>query len=200
MNYLAHAYLSFGNKEILLGNMISDFVKGKQQFNYPAVIHKGIVLHRFIDAFTDAHEATKKAKEVFRADYRLYSGAFIDVVYDHFLATDKNELTSEKELFNFAQQTYLQLEGQQNNMPAIFERMFFYMKTQNWLYGYRTVTGIKQSFGGLVRRAAYLQDSFRAEEIFEEHYKLLGDCYRQFWKDVKPFAQQKMNELLILKA
>ena len=31
MNYLAHAYLSFGDPDILAGNMISDFVKGKKK-------------------------------------------------------------------------------------------------------------------------------------------------------------------------
>jgi len=30
MNYLAHAYLSFDHEEILVGNLISDFVKGKK--------------------------------------------------------------------------------------------------------------------------------------------------------------------------
>lgn len=197
MNYLAHAYLSFGNKEVLLGNMISDFVKGKQQFNYPAVIHKGIVLHRFIDSFTDAHEATKEAKEVFRKDYRLYSGAFVDVVYDHFLANDENEFVKEAELFHFSQSTYKKLETQQQWMPAIFERMFFYMKRQNWLFSYHTKHGIIQSFGGLVSRAAYLQEAYKATIIFEEHYELLSDCYRQFWKDMKPVARQKLDTLLL---
>ena len=31
VNYLAHAYLSFGDPEILTGNLISDFVKGKKK-------------------------------------------------------------------------------------------------------------------------------------------------------------------------
>jgi acyl carrier protein phosphodiesterase len=35
MNYLAHAYLSFNDPEILVGNMISDFVKGKKKFDFP---------------------------------------------------------------------------------------------------------------------------------------------------------------------
>ena len=64
MNYLAHAYLSFNHPEILTGNMISDFVKGKKKFDYPTTIQKGIMLHRAIDQFTDTHEATKEAKEV----------------------------------------------------------------------------------------------------------------------------------------
>jgi acyl carrier protein phosphodiesterase len=51
MNYLAHAYLSFKHEDILLGNLISDFVKGKKKFDYPLLIQKGITLHRNIDTF-----------------------------------------------------------------------------------------------------------------------------------------------------
>ncbi len=79
MNYLAHAYLSFNDPEILVGNMISDFVKGKKKFDYPTGIQAGIMLHRIIDTFTDNHPCTGKAKS-FSAPLRLYSGAFIDVV------------------------------------------------------------------------------------------------------------------------
>ncbi|MBK6633182.1 MAG: hypothetical protein IPG38_01660 [Chitinophagaceae bacterium] len=62
MNYLAHAYLSFNDPEILLGNMISDYIKGKKQFDYPLPVQKGIRLHRFIDQFTDTHAATHELK------------------------------------------------------------------------------------------------------------------------------------------
>ncbi|HZI00712.1 MAG TPA: DUF479 domain-containing protein, partial [Flavisolibacter sp.] len=88
MNYLAHAYLSFNEPEIVVGNMISDFVKGKSRFGYTVNIQKGIMLHRDIDQFTDTHPVIKKAKELFRSDYRLYSGAIVDVILDHFLAKD----------------------------------------------------------------------------------------------------------------
>ena len=63
MNFLAHAYLSFDYTDILLGNMISDYVKGKKKFEYPPEIQSGIMLHRMIDEFTDNHPATKIAKE-----------------------------------------------------------------------------------------------------------------------------------------
>ncbi len=196
MNYLAHAYLSFNDKEILMGNMMSDFIKGKQQFTYPTVIHKGIILHRCIDNFTDAHEATRTAKEVFRADYRLYSGAFIDVIYDHFLANDVNEFPTEASLWTFSQGCYSTIDAQREWMPPRFGKMFFYMKTQDWLSGYRSIAGTILSFGGLVRRAAYLQDAYRASEIFENNYELLATCYRQFWKELKLFSFNKMNELI----
>src|SRR3989442_7909269 len=98
MNYLAHAYLSFNQPEILVGNMISDFIKGKKQFDYPVSIQKGIRLHRDIDTFTDAHPATQQLKSFFRPHYRLYAGAFGDIVYDHFLALDPNEFVNDDSL------------------------------------------------------------------------------------------------------
>jgi acyl carrier protein phosphodiesterase len=197
LNYLAHAYLSFGHDEILVGNLISDFVKGKTKFNYPEGIQKGIALHRAIDEFTDAHNATKIAKEIFRPYYRLYSGAFIDVVYDHFLATDPSEFTEEG-LLTFSKKVYHTLDQYKNYFPPRFARMFPYMKTQDWLFNYRTRWGTESSFGGLVRRALYLQESNTAASLFQKHYQELQHCYQTFFPDVKSFAQgtyRNMKEL-----
>ena len=194
MNYLAHAYLSFNDPAILVGNMISDFVKGKKKFDYPERIQNGIALHRAIDQFTDEHEVTREAKEVFRPAYRLYSGAFVDVVYDHFLANDENEF-SDKSLFDFSEYVYETLGNQSQFLPQPFFMMLPFMKTQNWLYHYRTTWGTGKSFGGLVRRAKYLTESETAYTLFEDHYQLLGQCYRQFWAEAKPFAR-KQFELL----
>ena len=195
LNYLAHAYLSFNHPEILVGNMISDFVKGKKKFDYPPDIQKGIVLHRAIDQFTDLHPATKEAKEFFRPHYRLYAGAFIDVVYDHFLAADETEF-SEEALLIFSQEVYLVLDQNKNWFPEKFAVMFPYMKKQNWLFHYRTVIGAEKSFGGLVRRAVYINECEPASRILKKHYQLLSACYRQFWADVKPFAEKKIRQLM----
>lgn len=174
--------------------MISDFVKGKARFDFPTGIQQGIQLHRAIDQFTDQHEMTRQAKEVFRPYYRLYSGAIVDVLYDHFLATDPEEFNAAS-LFDFTQETYQQLELHRDWHPERFARMFSYMRDQNWLYGYSELPGIRQSLGGLVRRSAYLTDSQTAFELFREHYQLLQACYRQFWTSLKVFAQQKLSEI-----
>ncbi len=195
MNYLAHAYLSFGHPEILVGNIISDFVKGKKKFDYPEAVQKGIALHRSIDSFTDTHAATKEAAAFFRPNYRLYSGAFIDVVYDHFLATDANEF-AEASLFDFSQQVYATMDQYLELQPARFSMMYPYMKSQNWLYNYREKAGTEKSMGGLVRRALYLKESATAYRIFEDNYQPLQNCYRQFWAEVKPFARKEFEGLL----
>lgn len=153
------------------------------------------MLHRSVDNFTDAHPATKEAKEIFRLHYRLYSGAMIDVVYDHFLANDKNEF-DETSLLKFSQQVYIDLEKNTQELPERFARMFPYMKTQNWLFNYRTKWGTEKSFGGVVRRSAYLTESDTAYNLFEKNYQFLQECYYQFWKDAKPFAKKQLDKLL----
>jgi acyl carrier protein phosphodiesterase len=174
--------------------MTSDFVKGKQQFDYPADIRRGIMLHRMIDSFTDEHPATAAAKEPFRAAYRLYSGAIIDVIYDHFLANDEREFPGNT-LADFATQTYTVLNAHQEVLPLNFRTMLPYMEKHDWLYNYRTLEGIGKSLEGLVRRAAYLTESNTAMKLLEQHYQLLGDCYRQFWSDMKPYALEQFELL-----
>ena len=152
------------------------------------------MLHRVIDTYTDDHPATRAAKEYFRPRYRLYSGAFIDVVYDHFLATDP-AVFSEDSLLGFSQEVYASLEDHKAWLPPVFAAMFPYMRSQNWLFNYRTRQGTEQSFGGIVRRAAYLSESASAAQLFHQHYQPLHECYRQFWKDAYPYIKKQYEVL-----
>lgn len=195
MNYLGHAYLSFHSEEILTGNMISDFVKGSSRFMFSGNIQKGITLHRHIDDFTDSHPATKKAMEVFRPHYRLYSGPIMDILYDHFLANDPN-LFTDNSLKAFSKETYRQLENNSAQLPIRFVHVLTYMKAEDWLYNYKYNEGMKKSLYGLVRRSSFLKESNTAYSLFTEHYAYLNDCYHQFFSDVKQFAKQKFEELV----
>lgn len=195
MNYLAHAYLSYNVPHILVGNMISDFVKGAQKSVYVVSVQKGIELHRAIDSFTDDHPATAKAKKIFRADYRLYSGPIMDIFYDHFLANDENEFPGGT-LLPFTAKVYQTLEGETVHLPERFVMVLTYMKGENWLYNYRTKEGIQKSVRGLVRRATFIHDSSRAVELFNAHYDELKQYYHEFFPDVKQMAKQKLAELL----
>jgi acyl carrier protein phosphodiesterase len=196
MNYLAHAFLSFNNRDILAGNIISDCVKGKAQYSYPEAIRKGIRLHRLIDEYTDRHPVTARAKTFFRPQYRLYSGAFIDIVYDHFLALDAAQFGQYGNLKNFSTVAYQQLELNITLLPFTFQKMFIYMKTQDWLYNYQFKEGIRRSFNGIVSRSLYLKESDIAFEIFNKYYTELNNCYAEFFPGLKQFAFENMSKLL----
>jgi len=196
MNYLAHAWLSFHHPEITVGNIISDFVKGKKQFDFSPLIQKGIQLHREIDQFTDTHPSTKQVKEFFRPHYRLYSGAFTDVAFDYFLANDEREFPSPEALKIFGAATYNILEEYFNVLPAGFQGLFPYMKTQDWLFNYREKWLIEKSFMGLERRALYLQESGMAFIAFNENLEAMRSHYTIFFPELKAFATHKLQELL----
>jgi acyl carrier protein phosphodiesterase len=220
MNYLAHAYLSFEITDITVGNMISDFVKGKQKFDYPVAIQHGITLHRAIDSFTDSHAITRQAKSFFKEAYGLYAGPLVDVVYDHFLANDplrfpeteeKGEATGPQAaaanreetggagLKVFAQKTYEQLSTRQALMPERFGRFFHHMREQDWLFNYRYKQGIFNAFAGLARRAAYMGSSERADLLFEQHYSGLEACYTDFFPVLQDFALRTLQQLQVAK-
>ena len=197
MNYLAHAWLSFNQPEILVGNMISDFVKGKKRFSFSERIQQGIMLHRSIDEFTDAHDATKKAKQFLKPAVGLYAGAFIDIAYDHFLANDSNEFNNDDSLLNFSLSVYKTLNKYEASLPERFARILPYMENDNWLFNYKTLYGTEQSFKGLVRRAKYLENNSAVFEAFQKNYESLQLCYESFFPDVKNFAFRKFSALHI---
>ncbi len=196
MNYLAHAYLSFDQSGILVGNMISDFVKGKKQFDYDPDVRTGIKLHRSIDSFTDDHAATRELKKIFRPAYGLYAGAFIDIVYDYFLANDKNEFASPADLEKFASGTYSVLEKNISNTPQVFQQMFPYMKEHNWLYNYRNEWAIQRSFAGMMRRSKYITETDTAFHIFENNITMMKPYYDEFFPLLKNHAVYTLQELL----
>ena len=176
--------------------MISDFVKGKKQYDFSPGIQKGIRLHRAIDTFTDAHPATKQLKEFFRPDYRLYAGAFTDVAYDHFLANDKIEFPSTAALQAFSASVYAIMDEHFEVLPAGFQRLYPYMRSQDWLFNYREHWLIERSFLGLERRATYLHESGIAFKIFSENLEAMRSCYISFFPELKVFAAHKLQELL----
>lgn len=193
MNYLAHAFLSFRDPDVLMGNMISDFVKGKQQYNFPASIQKGIRLHRYIDNFTDEHPATREARALLRPAVGKYAGAFVDVIYDHFLALDA-QIQSEEEWMSFTQWVYLELAVHDTPLPDKFALILPHMTKHNWLFNYRYHWGIERSFEGLARRATYLHDSTAGFEVFLKEYGAFGQAYAHFFPDVKNAAHTFFHE------
>lgn len=69
------------------------------------------------------------------------------------------------------------------------------MKEHNWLYNYRYTWGIEESFGGVVRRAAYLTESKIAFEIFNKNYNAMQSCYNEFFPDLKKYTATQLDQL-----
>ena len=187
MNFLAHSYLSF-SEEQLVGNMIADFVKNIDVARLPESIQKGIKLHRAIDTFTDAHPLIHEAKAPFRPLVRLYSGAFVDVAFDYFLANDTTE-NSQREWQEHSQRVYAVLRRYEEFLPEVFKKVLDKMQQDDWLYNYRNEWGIEYSFRNVVNKAQFLDKTINVFPAFLANKDFLREKYEIFFPEIKSFAQ-----------
>lgn len=190
MNFLGHFYLSHHDSDLLIGNFIADFVKGKKYKDYPPRIAEGIMMHRHIDHFTDTHALVRQGRQRLFDKYRHYSGVIIDMYYDHFLANLWKDY-SEISLISFSEKAYQTIESHFEVLPAKSQHMFPFMKKRNWLLAYATTNGLGQALTGMSKRINY--DSKLEESIDElhEYYDLFKEEFQQFIVEIKKHFDNK---------
>lgn len=194
MNFLAHAYLSFDQEKILVGNFAADFIKGRDLHLYEEGIQMGIMLHREIDTFTDTHPLVKAGQSYLRPKFRHYSTVISDIFFDYFLA--KNWSTySNQPLENFAIKTYDLMEQYHDQLPEDFNQMLNWMKNQNWLVAYGSQEGIQRALNGLTRRAKFDSKMNEATAVLKEKEQEFEVIFFAFFEDLRTFAREKLTEL-----
>ncbi|MEN2280955.1 ACP phosphodiesterase [Algoriphagus sp. SE2] len=197
MNYLAHAYLSFHQEEILVGNFIGDFVKGKMMANFPEGISHGIQLHRAIDKFTDTHPLVRAGQTYLRPKFGHYSTVITDIYFDYFLGKNWNRYSNQP-LETFAQSVYDQVSKYEAIFPENFGNLFYWMKKDNWLYNYSTIKGIQMSLTGLSKRTRFNSKMEEAHLALLEKEDEFEVIFFAFFEDLRTFAKQKLKEIQTL--
>jgi acyl carrier protein phosphodiesterase len=191
MNFLAHIYLSNDDEEIMIGNFIADFVKGKKKDDFPDKIRKGIELHRMIDDFTDHHIITARSKDKLRKKYGKYSGVIVDLYYDHYLAANFSEYHLQS-LQDFSQQTYTILKKHWDILPEGVHYFLPFMIERNWLLNYATIEGIGRALSGLSLRVSFENKMNESVQDLREYYEDFETDFRQFFPELVNFVKTKV--------
>ncbi len=142
MNHVAHCLLSFPDEELLVGNFIGDYVKGSTWKRYPEAIQKGILLHRFIDAFSDAHPALRRSARRLRPLAGRFAAPIVDILYDHLLCRLWEQAVGELPFEHFAAWVYDALDEAQCWMPEALQRRWPDMMAGRFLHLYRSAEGL----------------------------------------------------------
>jgi acyl carrier protein phosphodiesterase len=187
MNYLAHAYLSFGFTDLMIGNYIADTVKGKHD-RFPESIRQGIRLHHLIDEFTDANPHFLKSVSRIDKEFGLYAVIIVDMFYDHFLAANWNRY-SDMPLPKFAEKVYALLLSKYQILPPRMKRMLPHMFTSNWLVYYGDPNSFNHFFKGLSRRMRFAPDMAKAAHQIHIHYYGLNEDFIAFMDDMIPYVK-----------
>jgi acyl carrier protein phosphodiesterase len=194
MNYLAHIYLSENDEKVTIGNFISDSIRGKNYLNYPKEIQVGILLHREIDTFTDAHPIVRQSTKRLHENYGHYAGVIVDVFYDHFLAKNWSYYSTIP-LDEFIQDFYTNLTNHKAILPKRIQEFMPYMIEDNWILSYKDLDGIQQVLEGINRRTKYRSKMNLALKELQEFYAEFETEFNLFFKELIELTTVKHNEI-----
>ena len=194
MNFLAHIYLSGDNTLVTIGNFIADGIKGKDYKEYPKEIQIGILLHRAIDSYTDAHPTVRKSTKRLHKKYRHYSGVIVDILYDHFLAKNWANY-SDVPLEVYVDSFYESLEDNYPILPDRIKHLMPYMISDNWLLSYASIEGITKVLEGMNRRTKNKSGMNKAVVELQEFYAEFETEFTKFFDDLINYTHAELNEL-----
>ncbi|WP_264564259.1 acyl carrier protein phosphodiesterase [Flavobacterium sp. N3904] len=194
MNFLAHIYLSGDNDLIKIGNFMADGIRGKHFETYPSEIQKGIILHRFIDTYTDAHPVFRDSTKRLHQNYHHYAGVIVDVFYDHFLAKNWNTYSDEN-LIDFTNNFYQSLRDNFDFLSERAKGMMPYMIEYNWLVSYQTVEGISRILTQMDSRTKNESKMRFSPNELVEYYSEFENEFIVFFEDLRVQSHQKLISL-----
>jgi len=179
----------------MVGNFIADTVKGKALEDYDIAIQKGIVLHRFIDSYTDSHDITLQSRERLYNYFGKYAGVVQDVFYDHFLALNWSSYHQD-ELKAYTRFIYDTLGDYQSVFNERASRTFHYMQLQDWLGNYANKEGVDRALTGLSRRASFPSNMEESLPALAEQGSAISADFEAFFPDLIFATEERLKELL----
>lgn len=194
MNFLAHIYLSGDDELIKIGNFIADGIKGSQYKKFPEKVRIGILLHRQIDTYTDAHAIVRNSTKRLHENYGHYSGVIVDILYDHFLAKNWSNY-SEVPLSLYVENFYQSLERHFESLPARIQKMIPYMMADNWLLNYAHIEGIQRVLNGMNRRTKNVSGMDRATIELQKYYSEFEKEFTSYFEELRLFSGSKLEEI-----
>jgi acyl carrier protein phosphodiesterase len=193
MNYLAHLFLSGDDPDLLVGNFIGDAVKGNKFEDFPPAIARGILLHRFIDDFSDHHPLALKTRKRLRPDFGLWSPVITDMFYDHFLAANWSDFSKE-DLETYTEKTYAVLNSYKKFFPENMKMLLHYMSKSNWLFNYSKIEGIERSLNGMSSRIEAENNLHLAGEELRQNYKLYKTDFLEFFPKIQNAVAEDLRQ------
>ncbi|MFD2891234.1 ACP phosphodiesterase [Flavobacterium chuncheonense] len=189
MNFLAHIYLSGDQDLVKIGNFMADGIRGNSYLKFPKEIQKGILLHREIDTYTDAHPIWRESKHRLHNRYGHYSGVIIDIFYDHFLAKNWSNY-SNIPLEDYVSHFYSILESNYDYLSEKTKKIMPAMMQQNWLVSYASIEGISRILYQMDYRTQFRSKMQYSVEELQEFYLDFDTEFTLFFKDLEKNVQQ----------
>ena len=195
MNFLMHLFLAEDNDDSRIGNYLGDFVKGTEASineRFPGKIAEGIINHRRVDQFTDAHPAVISSIALMKPFSGKFAAIVVDILMDYYLIKHWNKYTSE-DFQRFVAKCYASLhkivEGEQ--YPERCRHFTGKLIERDAFNVYSTIEGIHEVLCGMnrhLKRPSPLPD---AKPHILANYPTLEQNFLLFMPDILAFENEK---------
>jgi len=183
MNYLAHSYLSCMDEDILIGNIITDFLTKKQRSGYDNSVLKGIELHQEIDSYTDAHPASKTMRKLLRKRHGKYAPVVVDLIWDYALSYSWSDYSGST-LLSFTKSIYEVLERRRRELPEKFRLRLDRMIQSDFLMAYSNKERMLSSLKWMDNRVSFPSNFPHAMIDLEENESMIHQLFSEFFPDI----------------
>lgn len=173
---------------------MADGIKGKKYLKYQEDIQRGILIHRWIDSYTDSHAIVKQSTKRLHSKYGHYSGVIVDILYDHFLAKNWKQY-HDVPLDTYISNFYQLLKDNHALLTPRIQKMMIPMMEQNWLLSYASLEGIETVLYNMNFRIKKRVPMDKAIEDLKEHYEAFEEEFTTFFKQLEDFVAIKLKEL-----
>lgn len=185
MNFLAHLCLASGDSGLMLGGLFGDFVRGRRVLrSFPEPVRQGIVLHRYIDRWTDHSAEVKKLRRGFPREFRRYAGIIIDLAFDHELAINWwRYMPGSLERFDLEARDLLR--DNTELVPQGLTNFMHYADRHGLFTAYREEDVILYALAGVGTRLSRPNPLHRVAEIWPDLAPEFKQVFRQFFPQIQ---------------
>ncbi len=197
MNYLAHTLLTGKRHDWLIGNLCGDFIKGRELDHLDPGIKAGLILHRKIDALTDAQPEYRRCRTLIAPSRRKYAGVITDIAFDHFLCRHWAAFC-DRDLDEYVDDMYALCRERLDLFPNQLGQHFAILIERDWLRSCRTMKSLSQTFSrvGLRLRRVEMKAGFvRADIDIKKNYLAFDEIFLTFFPLLYLLIEQYTQEL-----
>lgn len=196
MNYIAHLHIADASQTDLVGNFLGDFVKGEQWQRLAPSLQIGVLLHRKVDQYTDAHSDVVALRRCFPPSLRRTCGIALDVYFDYLLLRHWWQF-NHVPFTALEQRFYRELARHELPLGARWQRTRQGLLQYRWLDDYqqpdaclRALKAIEKRFS----RPVHFAEASMA--VVEQYHSEIEQRFLAFYPQLLSYSQEVAQQLL----
>lgn len=175
----------------MVGNYLGDFITNKELLLLADSIKEGVLLHRFIDTYTDKHQIVKAGTKLLHPEFRKYAPVVLDVYFDFLLSKYWSKFHPDP-LQQHCRGTYDILLRHRDQVPHRLAGRLTRMVADHWLENYQNYVGLQRTFSFIKRRSSFESQLHIATELLAPKEEELSHLFLSFFPEL---VEAVRNEL-----